>query len=142
MITYIRIPKDDNKLLEQAFDVRTEVFIIEQSVDPSLEMDEYDATSNHYLAIDDNKAVATARWRETENGIKLERFAVLKAYRSLGVGGNILKMVLQDVLPHNKYTYLHAQLKAMDFYTRHGFVKEGDLFIEADIQHYKMHYKR
>ena len=57
MIKYLRIPKGDNVLLELAFDVRTDVFIVEQKVDPAMEMDEYDATANHYLALDDDKPV-------------------------------------------------------------------------------------
>ncbi len=140
MIKYLRIPKGDNVLLELAFDVRTDVFIVEQKVDPAMEMDEYDATANHYLALDDDKPVATARWRQIGDKIKLERFAVDAAYRNKGVGGKILAMVLKDVLPLNKYTYLHAQLKAVDFYSRQGFVKEGDIFLECDIEHYNMYY--
>ncbi len=142
MIQYIRIPKGDAALMELAFSVRTDVFIIEQKVDPLLEMDEFDATANHYLALDGDKPIATARWRYTENGIKLERFAVLKDYRNGGSGSQILKMVLEDVLPLNEYTYLHAQLRAIPFYKRHGFETEGELFVEADIEHYKMHYNR
>ena len=140
MINYIKIPKGDIVLLELAFAVRTEVFIIEQQVDPALEMDEYDDIANHYLAINDDKPIATARWREIGDKIKLERFAVLNEYRNNGVGSKILEMVLQDVLPLNKKVYLHSQLKAVNFYTRQGFVKEGDIFIEADIEHYKMYY--
>jgi predicted GNAT family N-acyltransferase len=34
--------------------------------------------------------------------------------------------------------YLNAQLRAIPFYERHGFRKEGEMFVEADIQHYKM----
>ena len=142
MIKYIRIPKRDNALLDLAFDVRTDVFIIEQKVDPAMEMDEYDAIANHYLALDDDKPVATARWREIGDKIKLERFAVLDAYRNSGVGSKILAMVLEDVLPLNKDIYLHAQLKAVDFYARQGFVAEGDIFLECDIEHYNMYYKR
>ena len=141
MIKYIKIPKGDTALLYLAFAVRTEVFIIEQQVDPALEMDEYDDIANHYLAINDDKPIATARWREVDDKIKLERFAVLADYRNSGTGSKILEMVLQDVLHLNKKVYLHSQLKAVNFYTRHGFIKEGDIFIEADIEHYKMYYK-
>ena len=33
---------------------------------------------------------------------------------------------------------LHAQTYVKDFYARHGYVEEGDLFIEADIEHVLM----
>ena len=38
----------------------------------------------------------------------------------------------------NKTMYLHAQLKAIPFYERQGFKKVGDLFVECEIEHYKM----
>ena len=142
MITFLRIPNGDTKLFEMAFHVRTIVFVNEQQVDTALEMDEYDAVAQHYLALEDNKPIATARWRHTDNGIKLERFAVIAEYRNNGTGSKILEIVLQDVVPFQKPIYLHSQLKAINFYKRHGFIKEGNIFTEANIEHYKMHYKK
>ena len=33
---------------------------------------------------------------------------------------------------------LHAQRRAEPFYTAHGYVPEGDTFLEADIEHVRM----
>ena len=52
-----------------------------------------------------------------------------------------MNSVLQDVLPYQKNIYLNAQVRAMNVYAHAGFVKEGELFVEANIDHYKMTYK-
>jgi GNAT superfamily N-acetyltransferase len=95
---------------------------------------------HHYLAFLDDNAIATARWRETESGIKLERFAVLPQFRNRGVGARLLKTVLQDVAGSGKTIYLHSQLRAVPFYERNGFHKIGPQFSEAQIAHFKMQY--
>jgi len=121
-----------------AFAIRTKVFVEEQHVDPKLEYDDFEEEAQHYLVFLNKKPVATARWRETEKGIKLERFAVLKEYRNTGVGAELLKVVVDDVKKTKKAIYLHAQLRAVPFYERHGFIKTGEPFTEANIEHYKM----
>jgi predicted GNAT family N-acyltransferase len=123
--------------LEKAFSIRKKVFVEEQQVDEEEEYDEFEQASHHYLATDESGALGTARWRITDKGCKLERFAVLAEGRNKGVGSAILKQVLQDV-PRDKKIYLHAQLSAMDFYARHGFVAFGEEFTEANIRHRKM----
>jgi len=84
--------------------------------------------------------VATARWRETENGIKLERFATLYEFRNKGIGAKILSEVMKDVLPLDRPIYLHSQSDAVNFYKRSGFMISGDTFYEAGIRHFLMVY--
>ena len=138
MVTSKRITEEQE--LEAAFDIRQKVFVEEQQVAADEEYDEFDKTAQHYLASFNGTPCGTARWRPTENGVKLERFAVLEPYRNKAVGSSILQKVLTDVkaAEPNKTIYLHAQLKAVPFYERHGFNKVGDIFTECDIQHYKM----
>jgi predicted GNAT family N-acyltransferase len=119
--------------------VREVVFVIEQNVDPAIEY-ESEEDSYHYILFADEKAVATARWRETSKGIKLERFATLKSERKKGYGSALLKKVLEDVMPLKKDIYLHSQSHALHFYEEHGFVKKGEPFWEAEIEHYRMAY--
>ena len=120
--------------------IRKKVFVIEQKVRPEEEFDEFENTSNHYLGYYGTIKAGTARWRNTDEGIKLERFAVLQKYRDKGIGSAILKRVLDDIKGEGKKIYLHAQLPAVKFYERAGFVKEGDMFSECNIDHYKMIY--
>ena len=133
--------KFNNKSLAHiAFSIRDKVFVQEQNVEPELEYDEFEDISNHYLLYYKEEPIATARWRETEKGIKLERFAMLKEYRNKGIGSELLKEVLKDVIPLRKRVYLHAQLNALSYYERFGFIRIGNIFMEADIEHYVMEY--
>ncbi len=137
----IRFTTKDKKSAKIAFAIRKKVFVIEQKVDPDLEYDEFEDNAQHYLVYLDKNPVATARRRETEKGIKLERFAVLKDFRNKGIGTELLKFVLKDVIPLSKYIYIHSQINALNFYLRNGFKIKGSKFIEADIEHYFMRYK-
>ena len=128
----------DRQHTDIAFAIRRKVFVEEQLVDEREEYDEFEQTSIHYLVFADGKPVGTARWRITKEGIKLERFAVLKEFRNAKAGRAVLMKVLEDVVPLNKKIYMHAQVPAMNFYLREGFVTEGDLFMECNIKHYKM----
>lgn len=132
----------DLRDLDAAFTIREKVFVIEQGVPPAKEHDEHDRRdARHYLArAADNTPAGAARWRETETGVKLERFAVLADFRNQAIGATLLRVVLADVaaeLPAAE-VYLNAQLRAIPFYERHGFRKVGEQFEEANIQHYKM----
>ncbi len=128
--------------LKSAFKIREEVFVIEQEVDPAAEYDEFEETSTHFLAKLDGDPVGTARWRFTQNGVKLERFAVLKEARGKGIGQALVAEVLNDISTDpnaiGKLKYLHAQLTAVPLYLKFGFEKEGDIFEECKILHYKM----
>jgi len=140
MYKIVKFDTSDKELSKLAFEIRNEVFVIQQSVDPKLEYDEFEGIAIHYLAFHEKKAVATARWRHTDYGIKLERFATLKEWRNKGAGTAILSEVLKDVLPQPAAIYLHAQLPAVQFYEKHGFIKQGEIFYEAGMAHYKMVY--
>ncbi|WP_291784574.1 GNAT family N-acetyltransferase [Cecembia sp.] len=128
--------------LDKVFQIREDVFVIEQEVDPAEEYDEFEETSTHFLAKLDDQSAGTARWRFTEKGIKLERFAVLKAMRGKGVGQALVKAVLEDISSHpesnGKKCYMHAQLDAIPLYAKFGFKQVGEMFEECNIFHYKM----
>jgi len=127
--------------LQQAFNIRREVFVIEQMVSEVEEYDQEDI-STHFIALYNEKPVGTARYRTTANGIKFERFAILKPFRSMGVGSAILAHMLKELAAFEGIIYLHAQLTAMGLYSKFGFETIGEQFEEAGIQHYKMIYQR
>lgn len=126
--------------LQEAFNIRRIVFIIGQNVAEEIEMDEFDEEASHVLAHLDGKVVGTARWRNTDQGAKLERFAVLEEVRGSGVGSALVDYVL-DQIEDETTCYLNSQSEAIPFYEKKGFVAEGPVFYEADIPHRKMIYK-
>jgi len=117
--------------------IRREVFVVEQNCPPELEY-EHEDVSHHFLATADGKPAGACRWRKTENGYKLERFAVLKTFRGLGIGGELVKAALTDLPADAVYVYLNSQTHAVPFYEKLGFEVSGPEFEEAGIKHYKM----
>jgi len=128
---------NDEANLEKVFAIRREVFVVEQDCPPELEW-EFEDESTHFLATVDGEPAGASRWRKTDKGYKLERFAVLKKFRGFGVGQQLVKAVLADLPADADYIYMHAQLAAMTLYERFGFEKTGPEFEEAGIRHYKM----
>lgn len=126
--------------LEKVFAIRREVFVGEQNCPPELEW-EHEEESNHFLATVDGIPAGASRWRKTDKGYKLERFAVLKNFRGNGVGQALVGAVLNDLPSDADYIYLHAQVDAVTLYERFGFEKIGPEFEEAGIRHYKMERK-
>jgi predicted GNAT family N-acyltransferase len=126
--------------MDAAFSIRHIVFVGEQHVPEEMEHDEHDINAHHYLALDNGVPCGTARWRETSDGVKLERFAVLKNYRGQGIGSALVEVVLMDVREKKAgmKIYLHSQLDAVPFYEKFGFKKSGPVFDECGIGHYMM----
>ncbi len=131
----------EKNIAELVHEIRRRVFVVEQHIDPMIEFDTHENESQHYLAYFKNKAAGTARWRETSEGIKLERFSVLKECRNSGLGSLLVKKILENIIPLNKKIYLHAQTTTVRFYEKAGFMVVSDLFYEANIPHYKMELK-
>jgi predicted GNAT family N-acyltransferase len=128
---------NDPKDLEIVFAIRREVFVGEQNCPPELEW-EFEDESTHFLAKVNGEPAGASRWRKTDKGYKLERFAVLQKFRGFGVGQELVKTVLADLPEDATYVYLHAQIQAVSLYEKFGFEKIGPEFEEAGIRHYKM----
>lgn len=132
-------PIKTKQLLDEAHRIRKQVFVIEQKCPEDIEW-EYEDESHHYIALHDGLPVGTARWRETDKGIKFERFAVLEQYRNKEVGKALLTTLLSDTEIFNRKRYLHAQIEAKNFYLKNGFAAKGEHFWEAGIEHVTMEY--
>ena len=121
--------------------IRHEVFIVEQNIPFSEEyIPEEEKTSHYFLISLFDQPIGVIRYRETEEGYCLGRFAILKEYRHRGYG-RLVFSYLTDYLEarYNPCTiYFHAQLYLQSFYEQLGFVSEGSIFIEANIPHIKM----
>ncbi|MFH1850921.1 MAG: GNAT family N-acetyltransferase [Candidatus Neomarinimicrobiota bacterium] len=126
---------------DQALALRREVFIIEQQVPEAIEIDEFEDSARHVLALVDDRPAGTARWRSTAEGIKLERFAVKKEFRFQGVGSALVNYLLEQ-MPDENLFLLHAQVSVMPFYAKFGFRPVGEIFHEASIPHRKMIFNR
>ena len=137
MIQIKKFTFGNSELMQIAHQIRYKVFVIGQNCPEELEW-EFEEESTHFLVFDNKKAVATARHRKTEKGYKLERFAVLASERGKGYGKKVLQAILSDLADFNGLLYMHAQVQVLPFYEKLGFEKEGEIFEEAGIMHYKM----
>lgn len=129
--------------LSHAFRIRETVFVKEQQVAAEEEYDQHDTTATHLVVFDaEGVPCGTARWRQTDKGIKLERFAVLRSHRGQGVGRLLLETILWDIDEdpnvNQQPIYLHAQTSAVNFYKKFGFDLVGEEFEECNIKHYEM----
>lgn len=138
--------KNEGELM-QALALREIVFIEEQSVPESMERDEDDATAHHVLAFAAGHAVGTGRLvvlaqppdGEVGKWGRIGRMAVLQAHRRSGVGSKLLDTLETEARKRSlDGIMLHAQLSAMDFYKRHGYVPNGAVFEEAGMPHLEM----
>ena len=118
-------------------EIRRKVFIEEQNVPEELEWDEHDQHCTHVLVTDEtNKAIACGRLKTDGH---IGRMAVLKNYRSAGIGTSILKELLAHAKSLNiEKVYLHAQTSAISFYEKQGFEVISEEFMDAGIAHKSM----
>ncbi|CAN5509937.1 GNAT family N-acetyltransferase [soil metagenome] len=128
---------------DAAMAVRTRVFVGEQRVSGEEEFDGLDDEATHVVALDEKGVLATCRLRfiDFEGGpvCKLERMAVEKRARGLGVGARLVAG--SERIAHERGTgrmVLHAQRPAEGFYAAQGYESEGGTFMEAEIPHVRM----
>ena len=133
------IIKEASSLIEKekCLAIRRFVFVQEQNISEEIEFDDLSIKSFNFIAIFNNKFVGTARYRITSIGIKLERFAVLKKYRGIGIGKALVEYILKKV-KEDSNIYLHAQKPVINFYKKLGFKEVGKPFFEANILHMKL----
>jgi len=120
--------------------VRETVFIDEQRVPRDLEFDDRDPLCRHVLVFDADVPVGTGRL-DLDYGGKVGRVAVVATHRRAGVG-TLLMQRLHAIAREGQHPRLwcHAQLTAVPFYERLGYVSAGPIFVEAGIDHVRMEY--
>ena len=126
--------------LQEAFEVRRQVFVREQGISEDLVFDGHDREALHVVVKDVESAIGSARVRFLgDNQAKLERMAVSKHYRRKGIGREMLLFL--DTVWKDKQVQqviIHAQLEIVPFYKLCGFDELGSPFWEAGIKHMKM----
>ena len=135
----VKLVETDSEM-EAAKAIRIRVFVHEQSVPVEEEMDGADSTAVHVLAILGPLPVGTGRLVALPDGeARIGRMAVDLPHRRAGVGTIIMERLEQEArrLGLTQAT-LHAQTYVKAFYGRQGYVEEGEVFMEAGIEHVQM----
>ncbi len=114
--------------------LRVAVFVEEQGVPASIERDQFDAVSRHAWVMDDTgDIIATGRLLPDGH---IGRMAVRVDCRRQGLGARVLQVLIEEAHGQGMKTLvLNAQTHAQDFYRRHGFLPEGEVFMEAGLPH-------
>ncbi len=116
--------------------IRFLVFTEEQKVPDEEDLDGRDPDCEHVLAYRDEVAVGTGR---VLGDGKIGRMAVLAAARGLGCGAAMLQRLIAIAAEQgNAETYLDAQVTAIRFYEKFGFVAEGEVFMDGGLPHRRM----
>lgn len=116
--------------------IREQVFIQEQHISSADEWDAEDAISLHFIAYDQEQAIATARLLKNNS---IGRVAVLQAYRGQGVGRKLMQHIIQLAQQQGRsFVKLSSQVHAIAFYASLGFVVEGEEYLDCGIPHIDM----
>lgn len=133
--------KDEAELVK----LRGIIFVEEQNVPLSLEIDGRDSDCRHVKALVGDQIIGTGRL--LPNGY-IGRMCVLKTFRNQGVGTKMLvNLIRQAFLDQTNQkpldeVSLNSQTSAIAFYEANGFVTCSEEFMEANIAHQKMVLKR
>jgi predicted GNAT family N-acyltransferase len=129
-----------NTQLEDAFRVRTTVFVEEQQVPKELEIDEFEDVSAHFVVYIADEPVGAGRLRPlSEHEAKIERICIDQSQRGKGLGVQIMQEIEKTAQQKGITTLLlHAQDHAESFYSNLGYRTISEPFDEAGIIHVKM----
>ena len=72
--------------------------------------------------------------------IALSRVITVKEHRGKNYGAYVVDKALNfiDSVLEEKRVKISAQEQAIGFYEKHGFVRNGEIYVEAGIRHTKM----
>lgn len=120
--------------------LRRTVFIQEQGVSETDEVDDLDGKAVHILATLNGRPVGTARLLPYGDIGKVGRVCVLRDARGTGLGAALMQATVAQFrsMPGIKRVKLGAQLHALAFYERLGFAPYGEVFLDAGIEHRDM----
>lgn len=140
MITCIKVKTEDD--LRKCMEIRRTVFIEEQKVPETEEIDGHDhlgdPVADHFLFLKNGLPVGTIRClKKGDNALKIGRVAVLKEARGGGIGKEMMDLV-EKMYPEIMTFALDAQEHAIRFYEKCGYIASGEIFLDAGIRHRHM----
>ena len=110
----------NDKDMKGALEVRRAVFIEEQGISEELELDGRDNEALHMVVRDGERVIGTARVLFlTTTQAKLERMAILKPSRRVGIGRGVISFLEKELKKRGVgRIVLHAQYPVIDFYNK------------------------
>jgi predicted GNAT family N-acyltransferase len=133
-------PAESKADVETCLRLRWTVFVEEQGVPPSLEVDEHDATDAvHAIAAWKGVPCGAGRFVLRDGIAKIGRLAVVGDARGRGAGTALLRFLEEEARKRGATELmLWAQVTARPFYQRFGYTARGPEFDDAGIRHIEM----
>ena len=136
----MEIRRIDDRLPDDAVSVRRAVFVEEQGVPETRELDGNDDGATHFVAYEGAEPIGTARLREYDtDAAKVERVAIVADRRGEGLGRELMGTVeaTASAAGYDRLV-LHAQVSVVPFYQKLGYEPVGEVFEDAGIDHREM----
>ncbi|WP_102109081.1 GNAT family N-acetyltransferase [Oceaniglobus roseus] len=120
--------------------LRRAVFMEEQGFSEAEEFDDLDPVCTHLLATDDGRPVGTARTYVDGTVGKIGRVCVLPSHRGTGLGARLILAALDELRQRGGLSVVRvsAQVHALPFYERFGFVAHGPEYLDGTVPHRDM----
>ncbi len=119
--------------------IRKIVFIDEQKVSIDEEYDRLDFDADHFLIEENNNYIGTCRIYYKDEEATIGRVAVIKEHRNKGYAKFMMEKAIDFIKMKKVHTiHIGAQVQALGFYEKLGFTVSGDLYLDANIEHYPM----
>lgn len=116
--------------------VRMNVFVLEREIAIADEFDEKDVDGTTYaVAYKDNLPVATARFIKNEDKVaQITRVATLKEYRGRHLGSKLIQLMEEYAVSEGIVQLdIHAELTAVEFYEKNGYVQSSESYLEDGV---------
>ena len=128
-----------NDINDEISSLRYEVFVEEQGIDESIEIEHDEYNYLHLCLTTDNQLAAYARAKACSGVFHIGRVLVKREYRGQGLGRKIMEYGEKiGLLNGCNIMELNAQHHAVSFYKKLGYIGQGEYFEEAKIPHLKM----
>lgn len=132
--------------LYEILKLRQAVFVVEQNC-PYHDIDEFDPVSVHLMMIEGDELIGYARI--TEKGtrypeVSIGRFLVKKDFRKDGYGDKLFTRAIDFIKDDMKEDTIkiQAQTYMKNYYVKKDFKEISEAYLEDDIEHVDMLYKK
>ena len=123
--------------------MRSEVFVVEQNC-VYQDIDGKDSKALHVLGVFEDDIVAYARLFAPGyyfDNASVGRVVINANYRDRKWGHSLMQAAIAGIKEHyvQEVITISAQLYLKTFYESHGFIQQGEEYLEDDIPHIRMH---
>ena len=135
----IKLLKKENNDIAEIRRIRKLVFTDELKIPESCVFDEFDNTCVQILISNNGTIIGTLRLRKYNDGIKLERMAILLQFRKMSFGTKVIDEVKKYCIMNGESKiFLDSIYDVRDFYKKCGFDEIGKVFERVGIPHIRM----